>query len=164
MGSFLVGPFGFDAQLAIHPTGYTAMAFATTLLALYLPLSTLAASVSYTIPSSIPSNAVSVDPSLVSVSIEFFAFPGYTELEATTNCLANIAALRGAQPAVRIGGTTQYVSPLLIISLLNLTNVPDIVRHMTPSSRLLSIILAIRQQMLPRVLPLALRSSHWRRR
>lgn len=60
-----------------------------------------------TVPSSPPSSAQSVDPSILSVSLEFFAFPGYTELQATTNCLANIASLRGAQPAVRIGGTTQ---------------------------------------------------------
>ncbi|KAJ3487680.1 hypothetical protein NLI96_g3377 [Meripilus lineatus] len=60
-----------------------------------------------TVPSSAPSNAAVVDPSLLSVSIEFFTFPAYTQIKATTNCLDNIAALRGAQPAVRIGGTTQ---------------------------------------------------------
>ncbi|OBZ67030.1 Solute carrier family 40 member 2 [Grifola frondosa] len=54
-----------------------------------------------------PSSAAALDPSLLSVSIEFFAFPGYTEIPATNNCLANIASLRGAQPAIRIGGTTQ---------------------------------------------------------
>ncbi|TBU37713.1 hypothetical protein BD309DRAFT_973450 [Dichomitus squalens] len=59
------------------------------------------------VPSTTPSGAVSVDPSLVSVSIEFFAFPGYTNITGTNNCLANLATLRGAQPAVRIGGTTQ---------------------------------------------------------
>ncbi|KAJ8497180.1 hypothetical protein ONZ51_g677 [Trametes cubensis] len=59
------------------------------------------------VPSSPPANAAAVDPSLVSVSIEFFAFPGYTELSGTNNCLANLASLRGAQPAIRIGGTTQ---------------------------------------------------------
>lgn len=60
-----------------------------------------------TVPSTPPSSAQSVDKSILSVSLEFFAFPGYTQLEATNNCLANIATLRGAQPAVRIGGTTQ---------------------------------------------------------
>ena len=60
-----------------------------------------------TVPSTPPSGAVTVDPSLVSVSIEFFAFPGYTEITGTNNCLDNLASLRGAQPAVRIGGTTQ---------------------------------------------------------
>ncbi|KAH9895067.1 glycoside hydrolase superfamily [Cubamyces lactineus] len=59
------------------------------------------------VPSSPPANAATVDPSLVSVSIEFFAFPGYTQLSGTSNCLANLATLRGAQPAIRIGGTTQ---------------------------------------------------------
>ncbi|KAI0331016.1 hypothetical protein GY45DRAFT_1322942 [Cubamyces sp. BRFM 1775] len=59
------------------------------------------------VPSSPPANAAPVDPSLVSVSIEFFAFPGYTQLSSTSNCLANLASLRGAQPAIRIGGTTQ---------------------------------------------------------
>ncbi|EGO27198.1 glycoside hydrolase family 79 protein [Serpula lacrymans var. lacrymans S7.9] len=48
-----------------------------------------------------------VNPSLLSLSLEFFAFPEYTRLSATTNCLDNIATLRGAQPAIRIGGTTQ---------------------------------------------------------
>ncbi|KAI0768691.1 glycoside hydrolase superfamily [Trametes elegans] len=59
------------------------------------------------VPSSPPAGAAAVDPSLVSVSIEFFAFPGYTQLRGTNNCLANLASLRGAAPAVRIGGTTQ---------------------------------------------------------
>ena len=62
------------------------------------------------VPSSPPSSAKAVDPSLLSISLEFFAFPGYTQLAATTNCLNNIAALRGTQPAIRIGGTTQYVT------------------------------------------------------
>lgn len=60
-----------------------------------------------TVPSSAPPSAVPVDPSLLSVSLEFFAFPGYAALPTTANCLANMAALRGAPPAVRIGGTTQ---------------------------------------------------------
>ncbi|KAL4252614.1 Glycoside hydrolase family 79 protein [Abortiporus biennis] len=59
------------------------------------------------VPSSAPSTAVAVDPSLLSVSIEFFTFPAYTQIQATSNCLANLATLRGAQPAIRIGGTTQ---------------------------------------------------------
>ncbi|KAI0780147.1 glycoside hydrolase superfamily [Fomes fomentarius] len=59
------------------------------------------------VPSTPPSDAVTVDPSLVSVSIEFFAFPGYTNITGTNQCLDNIARLRGVQPAVRIGGTTQ---------------------------------------------------------
>ena len=60
-----------------------------------------------TVPSTTPSTAAVVDPSLLSVSLEFFAFPGYTEMAGTNNCLSNFGTLRGAQPAVRIGGTTQ---------------------------------------------------------
>ncbi|TCD67081.1 hypothetical protein EIP91_000594 [Steccherinum ochraceum] len=63
--------------------------------------------VDFAVPSSPPTQANPVDPSLVSVSIEFFTLPGYTQIEATTNCLANLAELRGVPPAVRIGGTTQ---------------------------------------------------------
>ncbi|KAH7916149.1 glycoside hydrolase family 79 protein [Hygrophoropsis aurantiaca] len=59
------------------------------------------------IPSSTPATASNVDPALLSLSLEFFAFPEYTELSTTANCLDNIAALRGTQPAIRIGGTTQ---------------------------------------------------------
>ncbi|KAH9858510.1 glycoside hydrolase superfamily [Lenzites betulinus] len=59
------------------------------------------------VPSSPPSGAASVDPSLVSVSVEFFAFPGYTQISGTNKCLANLASLRGSPPAIRIGGTTQ---------------------------------------------------------
>ncbi|KAI0829864.1 hypothetical protein BC628DRAFT_1314531 [Trametes gibbosa] len=59
------------------------------------------------VPSSSPSGAVAVDPSLVSVSVEFFAFPGYTQISGTNKCLANLASLRGSPPAIRIGGTTQ---------------------------------------------------------
>ena len=62
---------------------------------------------SFSVPASPPSSAATVDPFLLSLSIEFFAFPGYTQLAATRNCMDNIAALRGTQPAVRIGGTTQ---------------------------------------------------------
>ncbi|EMD37598.1 glycoside hydrolase family 79 protein [Gelatoporia subvermispora B] len=60
-----------------------------------------------TVPRSAPSGSASVDPALLSLSIEFFAFPGYTELTGTANCIANLATLRGTPPAVRIGGTTQ---------------------------------------------------------
>ena len=60
-----------------------------------------------TVPVSVPQAAASVDPALVGVSFEFFAFPQYTTITSTTNCLANIGALRGTAPHVRIGGTTQ---------------------------------------------------------
>lgn len=73
------------------------------------------------LPLTAPSNASSVDPSLLSVSIEFFAFPGYTDVSATATCLNNLAELRGAPPAVRIGGTTQYADLLSSSSLSALT-------------------------------------------
>ncbi|KAI0310273.1 hypothetical protein OF83DRAFT_1178736 [Amylostereum chailletii] len=60
-----------------------------------------------TIPTTAPSSAVTVDSSLVSLSLEFFAFPQYTTLASTTACLTHLADLRGTPPAVRIGGTTQ---------------------------------------------------------
>ncbi len=62
-----------------------------------------------TVPNTPPPSAAVVDPSLLSVSIEFFTFPAYAQIAATSNCIANIATLRGAQPAIRIGGTTQCV-------------------------------------------------------
>ena len=74
---------------------------------LLLALASQSYALSFSVPSSPPSSAATVDPSLLSLSIEFFAFPGYTQLTATQNCIDNIAALRGAPPAVRIGGTTQ---------------------------------------------------------
>ncbi|KIK65736.1 glycoside hydrolase family 79 protein [Collybiopsis luxurians FD-317 M1] len=68
----------------------------------------LAASVdAITVPTVAPSTAATIDSSLVAVSLEFFAFPGYTELVSTGTCLANLQALRGSPVAVRIGGTTQ---------------------------------------------------------
>lgn len=82
---------------------------------LYLVIATLGLrsvigqTINITLPLSAPLNASSIDPSLLSVSIEFFAFPGYTDLSATTTCLNNLAELRGAPPAVRIGGTSQCV-------------------------------------------------------
>ncbi|KAJ3975093.1 hypothetical protein EV361DRAFT_890688 [Lentinula raphanica] len=60
-----------------------------------------------TIPTTAPSTASTIDSSQVAVSLEFFAFPGYTELVSTGTCLANLQSLRGAPVAVRIGGTTQ---------------------------------------------------------
>ena len=96
-----------------------------------------------TVPSAPPSGAATVDPALVSVSIEFFAFPGYTEMSGTENCLANLAALRGTSPAVRIGGTTQYESCCLPIfaafyEMLNglfIACLVEIARRMTPSCK-----------------------------
>ncbi|TFK53939.1 glycoside hydrolase family 79 protein [Heliocybe sulcata] len=67
----------------------------------------LSAAITITVPRAPPSTAVNVDPAALSVSLEFFAFPDYTQLTATTNCLDYIGSLRGAPPAIRIGGTTQ---------------------------------------------------------
>ncbi|KAJ3808016.1 hypothetical protein F5876DRAFT_46898 [Lentinula aff. lateritia] len=64
-------------------------------------------SAAITIPTTAPSTAATIDSSQVAVSLEFFAFPGYTELVSTGTCLANLQALRGAPVAIRIGGTTQ---------------------------------------------------------
>lgn len=81
--------------------------FSAILLVWYLLCAAYGQILSIDIPSSAPSSAVSFDPALLSVSIEFFAFPGYTTLAETQNCLANIEALRSTPPSVRIGGTTQ---------------------------------------------------------
>lgn len=59
------------------------------------------------VPSSAPPDAIAVDPALLSVSLEFFAFPGYMDLNNTAPCLDQLQASRGHAPAVRIGGTTQ---------------------------------------------------------
>lgn len=67
------------------------------------------AQTTFTVPSAAPTSAVLVDPALLSLSVEFFAFPGYVDIKGTVGCLANLQSLRGSPPAVRIGGTTQYV-------------------------------------------------------
>ena len=59
------------------------------------------------VPSTAPSTAVAVDKALLSLSLEFFTFPAYTNITATTKCINRLTTLRGAPPAVRIGGTTQ---------------------------------------------------------
>ncbi|KAI0058148.1 hypothetical protein BV25DRAFT_1811257 [Artomyces pyxidatus] len=61
----------------------------------------------FVVPSTAPASAPTVDLRVLSLSLEFFAFPGYMQLTSTTNCLAHLASLRGTPPAVRIGGTTQ---------------------------------------------------------
>lgn len=67
------------------------------------------AQLTFNVPSTAPASAVSYDLSLLSISIEFFAFPEYMNIKTTSNCIANLQSLRGTPPAVRIGGTTQYV-------------------------------------------------------
>ena len=63
--------------------------------------------VSFSVPSQVPSTASKVNAAQLSLSIEFFAFPGYTETKTLTQCLNNLEQLRGTPPAIRIGGTTQ---------------------------------------------------------
>lgn len=49
-----------------------------------------------------------LDPAPIGLSFEFFDFPSYfTNVTATTQCLANWEALTGTWPPIRIGGTTQ---------------------------------------------------------
>ncbi|KAK4669095.1 uncharacterized protein QC763_0029010 [Podospora pseudopauciseta] len=69
----------------------------------------LVAAVSYSVPSSPPSNSSPLlDPAPVGVSLEFFTFPGYMEnVTSTMTCLKNFKDLTGSWPPVRVGGTTQ---------------------------------------------------------
>lgn len=84
---------------------------------LVLLLSAATAAGAVTVPAAPPTSAQPIDKALVSVSFEFITFPDYTAIPATTTCLANLQALRGAPPAVRIGGTTQCVSFLAYTDL-----------------------------------------------
>lgn len=67
----------------------------------------VAHTVGFVVPSVAPSTAALIDPAQLSISIEFFTFPEYTEIPSTANCLANLQELRGTAPGIRIGGTTQ---------------------------------------------------------
>jgi hypothetical protein len=76
-----------------------------------LALTLTSGSKAYYIPATLsPENSGSVGQLTVGVSIEFFAFPEYTTLVRTSNCLAHLKTLRGSDPPVRIGGTTQFVT------------------------------------------------------
>ncbi|KAJ5946929.1 beta-glucuronidase [Penicillium verhagenii] len=74
-----------------------------------LPNLSSAASLSFTIPSSPPSNAsATLTQAPVGVSFEFFAYPAYvTDVASTEQCLKNLKDLTGVWPPIRIGGTTQ---------------------------------------------------------
>jgi hypothetical protein len=76
-------------------------------------------------------NSGSVGHSTVGVSIEFFAFPEYTTLVRTSNCLAHLKTLRGSDAPVRIGGTTQFVSDIGNIRARILTLSTEIERYTT---------------------------------
>ncbi|KAK4500334.1 hypothetical protein PRZ48_008523 [Zasmidium cellare] len=66
------------------------------------------ATITFAVPSTPPANASKqLLPAPIGVSIEFFAWPGYTELASTEQCLQNLEALTGTWPRLRIGGTTQ---------------------------------------------------------
>ncbi|KAH9209835.1 glycoside hydrolase family 79 protein [Leptodontidium sp. 2 PMI_412] len=75
---------------------------------LLLPVLGYGATVTYTVPSSAPTGAATLDPAPVGVSFEFFAFPSYfTNVTATNQCLKNFQEVTGTWPPIRIGGTTQ---------------------------------------------------------
>jgi len=61
----------------------------------------------FVVPAAAPTAAQPLDSALLSVSFEFFTFPDYTKIPATTGCLSLLQSFRGSAPAVRIGGTTQ---------------------------------------------------------
>ncbi|KAJ5669430.1 hypothetical protein N7462_010500 [Penicillium macrosclerotiorum] len=69
----------------------------------------IAADLTFTVPSSPPSNSsTQLSAAPVGVSLEFFTFPAYmNDVEATTTCLQNFKDLTGTWPPLRIGGTTQ---------------------------------------------------------
>ncbi|TEA10684.1 Beta-glucuronidase [Colletotrichum sidae] len=71
----------------------------------------IASAVSFTVPTSATTGALPYAPVEVAplgLSFEFFAFPAYFHNVTATNlCLANLKALSGTWPPIRIGGTTQ---------------------------------------------------------
>ncbi|CAK3924095.1 glycoside hydrolase family 79 [Lecanosticta acicola] len=67
-----------------------------------------AVAISFTVPSTPPANASQqLLKAPIGVSLEFFAWPGYTDLASTEQCLQNLQVLTGTWPPMRIGGTTQ---------------------------------------------------------
>ncbi|KAL2061360.1 hypothetical protein VTL71DRAFT_7633 [Oculimacula yallundae] len=78
------------------------------LLWLQLPFLVKAATVTYSVPLSVPTGAATLDSAPVGISFEFFAFPAYfTNVTATNQCLKNFQNVTGIWPPIRIGGTTQ---------------------------------------------------------
>lgn len=69
------------------------------------------AAVTFSVPGQVGSGGYAyapLDKAPIGVSFEFFDFPSYfTNVTATTQCLANWQALSGEWPPIRIGGTTQ---------------------------------------------------------
>lgn len=70
-----------------------------------------ATAVTFRIPDGVGSGGYTYTPlekAPIGISFEFFAFPSYfTNVTATTKCLANWKDLTGVWPPIRIGGTTQ---------------------------------------------------------
>ncbi|KAF2189764.1 glycoside hydrolase family 79 protein [Zopfia rhizophila CBS 207.26] len=71
----------------------------------------LAATSTYAVPSTAPTNAAQLDPAPVGMSYEFFTFPSYhTNVTATPQCEKNLKDASGTWLPIRIGGTTQDLS------------------------------------------------------
>ncbi|KAH8682604.1 hypothetical protein BX600DRAFT_521957 [Xylariales sp. PMI_506] len=87
------------------------MALNTGLVILTAFAANAAAAVTYAVPTAALTGSykyAEIDPAPVGLSFEFFAYPSYfTNVTATTQCLANLEALSGTWPPIRIGGTTQ---------------------------------------------------------
>ena len=70
-----------------------------------------AGTITFSVPSRVGTGGYAyapLDPAPVGISFEFFAFPSYfTNVTATSQCLANWKNLTGVWPPIRIGGTTQ---------------------------------------------------------
>lgn len=93
----------------------------------------LAASETFSVPTSRPIGAATLDPAPVGLSFEFFTFPAYfINVTSTNQCLENFQDLTGTWPPIRIGGTTQdravYDSELtaeVLYSVASSTTVPS---------------------------------------
>ncbi|OHF04681.1 hypothetical protein CORC01_00152 [Colletotrichum orchidophilum] len=94
-----------------------------------------AATVTYSVPAKVNTGGLSYAPleaAPVGLSFEFFAFPAYFKnVTATNQCLANLKALTGTWPPIRIGGTTQdratydaATSAYVVYSVANAADAP----------------------------------------
>jgi len=85
-----------------------------------------------------------LDPAPVGISFECFAFPSYfTNVTATTQCLANWKDLTGVWPPIRIGGTTQdraqYDAQTSAYVVYNVANARDAPMTLTFGSRFMTL-------------------------
>ncbi|PSR82031.1 hypothetical protein BD289DRAFT_371895 [Coniella lustricola] len=96
----------------------------------------LASAVTFAVPTTTGVSGYSyapLAPAPVGISFEFFTFPSYfTNVTATTQCLANWEALTGTWPSIRIGGTTQdralydaSTSAYVVYTVAAATDAPD---------------------------------------